>query len=132
MCFVLFCVLCFVFCLFCFALFCFVMFSLFCFICVFHLFNLQVEFHPYLSEYSLVKYCQKLNITFNGYSPLGLLFYFRFLFSIMFFVCLLTAVTGAPDHMAFNKTAWPIPILAQPDIQNIAAAHNKTAAQVKQ
>eukprot|EP00026_Physarum_polycephalum_P012239 Phypoly_transcript_12526.p1 GENE.Phypoly_transcript_12526~~Phypoly_transcript_12526.p1 ORF type:complete len:333 (+),score=33.99 Phypoly_transcript_12526:49-1047(+) len=67
----------------------------------------QVEFHPYWAEYSLVSYCQKLNITYNGYSPLG-----------------------APDHMAFNKTKWPIPILAQPDIIQIAANHNKTVAQV--
>jgi len=42
----------------------------------------------------------------------------------------LTKYTGAPDHMAFNTTKWPIPILAQPDIIGIAATHNKTAAQV--
>jgi len=67
----------------------------------------QVEFHPYWAEFSLVQFCQKLGIQYNGYSPLG-----------------------APDHMAWQKTKWPIPILSQPAIIDIAKAHNKTAAQV--
>jgi len=67
----------------------------------------QVEFHPYWAEISLMQFCQLRNITYNGYAPLG-----------------------APDHMAFEKDKWPIPILSQPAVINIAKAHNKTPAQV--
>lgn len=64
----------------------------------------QIEFHPYWAEYELLNYCQKLNITFNGYSPLG-----------------------APDHM---KDIWQTQILQQPVLASIGSQYNKTAAQV--
>ncbi|EGD83004.1 hypothetical protein PTSG_03640 [Salpingoeca rosetta] len=31
----------------------------------------QVEYHPFWHEEKLVEHCHRLNITFNGYSPLG-------------------------------------------------------------
>lgn len=67
----------------------------------------QFELHPYWYDSDLIAHCQSLNITVNGYSPLG-----------------------APDYMAWLPKKWPIPILKQPVINKIAASHNKTPAQV--
>ena len=68
----------------------------------------QVEYHPYWHEDDLLDYCKSNNITFNSYSPLG-------------------APDWAPSQRGWNGT-----ILSLPVIQNIAKAHQRTAAQVVQ
>ena len=68
----------------------------------------QVEYHPYWHEDDLLDYCKSKNIIFNSYSPLG-------------------APDWAPTEHGWNGT-----ILALPVIQNIAKAHQRTAAQVLQ
>ncbi|CAF1634672.1 unnamed protein product [Adineta ricciae] len=69
----------------------------------------QVEFHPYWHEDELVDFCQKHNITFNSYSPVG-----------------------CPDHALTLGPTWnPIPDLRKhPRVVTIAAKHGKTSAQV--
>jgi len=67
----------------------------------------QIEFHPYWHEDALVAYCHSLNITTNSYAPLG-----------------------APDFMGWNIAKWPVPIMSQPAIIQIAASYKVTPAQV--
>lgn len=66
----------------------------------------QVEFHPYWHEDDLVAYCKSLNITFNGYSPLG-------------------CPDWAPYQHHWNKT-----ILQEATVLKIAQTHHRTPAQV--
>ncbi|CAF3353590.1 unnamed protein product [Rotaria socialis] len=69
----------------------------------------QVEFHPYWHEDELVDFCQKHNITFNSYSPVG-----------------------CPDHAITLGPTWnPIPDLrTHPEVMAIAEKYHKTSAQV--
>jgi diketogulonate reductase-like aldo/keto reductase len=68
-----------------------------------------VEFHPYWHEDELLDFCQKHNITFNSYSPVG-----------------------CPDHAATLGPNWnPIPDLrTHPSVTAIATKHGKSSAQV--
>ena len=68
----------------------------------------QVEYHPYWHEDDLVQYCQKNNIVYNSYAPLG-----------------------TPDW-APTRHNWNGTILELPLIQNIAKTHDRTPAQVVQ
>eukprot|EP01084_Bolivina_argentea_P211530 359823_1 len=67
----------------------------------------QFEFHGYYHEYDLVNFCQSLNITVNGYAPLG-----------------------TPD-VEYGNWIPPTPILTEhPVAINISKKYNKTAAQI--
>ena len=68
-----------------------------------------MEFHPYWHEDELLDFCQKHNITFNSYSPLG-----------------------CPDRAATLGSAWnPLPeLLKDPKVEAIAQKYGKTSAQV--
>eukprot|EP00922_Rhytidocystis_sp_ex-Travisia-forbesii_P030742 GHVS01045365.1.p1 GENE.GHVS01045365.1~~GHVS01045365.1.p1 ORF type:complete len:363 (+),score=49.39 GHVS01045365.1:55-1089(+) len=70
----------------------------------------QVECHPYLTQQSLARCCRHHGIIFAAYSPLGDLSYQSF--------C---------AHLIDSKE---MPIIRHPTISGIAAAHNKTNAQV--
>lgn len=69
----------------------------------------QVEFHPYWHEDELLDFCQKHNITFNSYSPVG-----------------------CSDHVVTLVPTWnPIPdVRTHPNITAIAQKQGKTPAQV--
>lgn len=69
----------------------------------------QIEFHPYWHEDELVDFCQKHNITFNSYSPIG-----------------------CPDHSTWLGSSWnPIPDLRKhPSVIRIAKKHHKSPSQV--
>ncbi|CAF3588633.1 unnamed protein product [Adineta steineri] len=69
----------------------------------------QVEFHPYWHEDELLDFCQKQDITFNSYSPIG-----------------------APDYAITLGPTWnAIPDLRKhPNVTAIAKKHGKTSAQV--
>jgi len=66
----------------------------------------QNEFHPYWHEDDVLEFCQKHNITYNSYSPLG-----------------------TPDHMAFHKDIMPIPLIAHPNVTAVAKAVGRSPAQ---
>ena len=68
----------------------------------------QVEYHPYWHEDELLQYCKSKNIVFNSYSPLG-------------------TPDWAPTQRNWNGTILDLPV-----IENIAKAHQRTAAQVLQ
>ena len=68
----------------------------------------QVEYHPFWHKDDLVEYCQKMNITFNGYAPLG-----------------------TPDWAPI-KRGWDRSVLNDPTVVGIAQAHGCTPAQVVQ
>jgi len=69
----------------------------------------QVEFHPYWHEDELLDFCQKRNITFNSYSPIG-----------------------CPDRATWLGTSWnPIPDLREhPNVIRIAQKYDKSPSQV--
>lgn len=69
----------------------------------------QVEFHPYWHEVELVDFCQKHNITFNSYSPVG-----------------------APDFAQTLGPTWnPIPdVRKHPNVTAIAQKLGKSPSQV--
>ncbi len=68
-----------------------------------------MEFHPYWHEDELLDFCQKHNITFNSYSPIG-----------------------CPDRGVTLGAKWnPIPALIKhPSVTAIADKHGKTSAQI--
>lgn len=63
----------------------------------------QVEVHPYNQQNNLVSYCKSRNVIVQAYSPLGMPSYKE---------------TGEPD------------VLSDPILQEIAATHNITVAQL--
>ena len=66
----------------------------------------QNEFHPYWHEDDMVAYCKSLNITYNSYASLG-------------------TPDWAPTAHKWNGTILQLPV-----VQDIAKAHNRSAAQV--
>ncbi|MCA9064355.1 MAG: aldo/keto reductase [Planctomycetaceae bacterium] len=68
---------------------------------------LQVESHPYLTQEKLLRYCQQEQIAYTAFSPLGAQSYFSL-------------------GMADPSEA----VLQNPVVTQIAATHNRTAAQV--
>ncbi len=68
---------------------------------------LQVELHPYLTQEKLLRFCQQEKIAVAGFSPLGALSYVSI---------------GMADK---NES-----VLDQPCVQQAAARHQKTAAQI--
>ncbi|KAL6743202.1 hypothetical protein Aduo_016276 [Ancylostoma duodenale] len=71
--------------------------------------NLQVECHLYWPQTELYELCKKLNISFTAYGPLG-----------------------SPGRKAFNPNMqWPEGNpLTDPEVEELAAKHNKTPAQI--
>lgn len=75
--------------------------------------NLQIELHAYMQQTPIRELCKKHNIVVTGYSPLG--------------------SPGAKTHFQtkYNYALDKFPdLLNHPIIQNIAAEHKKTTAQV--
>ncbi|XP_025990870.1 aldo-keto reductase family 1 member A1 isoform X1 [Solenopsis invicta] len=75
--------------------------------------NLQVELHAYMQQTSIRELCKKHNVVVTGYSPLG--------------------SPAAKTHFKtkYDYTSESFPdLLNHPIIQNIAAQHKKTVAQV--
>ncbi len=68
---------------------------------------LQVELHPYLTQEKLLRFCQQEKIAVAGFSPLGALSY-------------------VPLGLAEKNDS----VLDQPCVQQVAAQHEKTAAQI--
>ncbi|MEM7479011.1 MAG: aldo/keto reductase [Planctomycetota bacterium] len=68
---------------------------------------LQVESHPHLVQPKLLRFCQEHQIAFTGFSPLG-----------------------AGSYVELGMAAEGDSVLANPEIQSIAAKHRKTSAQV--
>ena len=66
----------------------------------------QCEFHPYFHEFDLVDFCKKHKIVFNGYAPLG-------------------TPDWAPWSHKWNSSIGDLPL-----VKSIAAAHQKSSAQV--
>jgi len=67
----------------------------------------QVEYHLYFHEDTLVDFCEKHNILFNTYAPLG-----------------------APDFMSYHKDNFGVPLMTVPSVVAIAKKYMKTPAQV--
>jgi len=69
----------------------------------------QVEYHPYWHEDNLVKFCKQNKIVYNSYSSVGV-----------------------PDVMGYpeNPGRWPVQVIEQPVIKELAAKYNKTAGQI--
>jgi len=67
----------------------------------------QVEYHLYFHEDTLVDFCEKHNILFNTYAPLG-----------------------APDFMSYHKDNFGVPLMTVPRVVEIAKKYMKTPAQV--
>ena len=68
---------------------------------------LQIELHPYLTQEKLIRFCQESGIGVTAFSPLGAQSYFQL-------------------NMAESGEA----VLEQETVQQIAAAHSRTPAQV--
>ena len=72
-------------------------------------FSFQVEFHPYWHKDDLVDFCNKHDITFNSYSPMG----------------------ASDFTMTFDPTWNPTPdVRKHPNVTAIAQKHGKSSAQV--
>ena len=68
---------------------------------------LQIELHPYLVQEKLVRFCLESNIAVTGFSPLG-----------------------AQSYFQLNMAQASESVIEQPVIKDIAAAHDRTPAQV--
>ena len=68
---------------------------------------LQVESHPYLTHEKLLRYCQLEGIAFTAFSPLG-----------------------AQSYFSLNMAQANEAVLEQPLIQDLAATHRRTPAQI--
>jgi D-xylose reductase len=68
---------------------------------------LQVELHPYLTQTKLLRFCQQAGIGVTGFSPLG-----------------------AQSYFQLNMAEQDESLLEHPVIKGIAAAHQRTVAQV--
>ncbi len=68
---------------------------------------LQVEMHPYLTQEKLVRFCHESEIAVTAFSPLG-----------------------AQSYFSLNMADPSEAVMQQPVIQEIAAAHSRSPAQV--
>lgn len=68
---------------------------------------LQVELHPYLTQEKLLRFCAERGIVVTGFSPLG-----------------------ASSYFSLNMAQPEEAVLDEPTVLEIAARHQKTAAQV--
>lgn len=68
---------------------------------------LQVELHPYLTQEKLLRFCQQEGIAVTAFSPLG-----------------------AGSYLPLGMAKEGESVLAQPVVNEIAAAHGKTPAQI--
>lgn len=68
---------------------------------------LQVELHPYLTQAKLLRYCNSEGIVVTAFSPLG-----------------------ASSYLPLGMAKTTDSVLDNPVVQNIAARHNKSPAQV--
>lgn len=68
---------------------------------------LQIELHPYLTQQKLLRYCSENEIAVTGFSPLG-----------------------AQSYFSINRAEAGDAVIEQPLIREIAARHERTAAQV--
>ncbi|XP_011189100.2 prostaglandin F synthase 2 [Zeugodacus cucurbitae] len=74
---------------------------------------LQIEYHVYLQQPELVKFCRSANIALLTYAALGAL-----------------NVAAGLQRSSFNDKYELVSIVDIPEIRDIAAAHKKTPAQV--
>jgi len=68
---------------------------------------LQVELHPYLTQEKLLRFCRESGIAVTGFSPLG-----------------------AQSYFSLNMAEQGESVLESEPVRRIAAAHNRTSAQV--